>query len=242
MTKTKILSEIKRTAAANEDMPLGMGRFFNETGIKKTDWYGKYWARWNDAVQEAGFLPNRKQESLEFNVVIMALVNLTRDLGRFPVVGDLRLKAKSVSGFPSDFTFRKRIGDKRNLMLKVVEFCRTHDGFEDVAAICERDEQSYKPAKEPDEADTGANDIGFVYLLKSGRHYKIGRSIAVGQRERQLQIQLPERANIIHEIRTDDPIGIEEYWHKRFREKRKNGEWFELDQKDISAFRRRKFM
>jgi hypothetical protein len=85
-------------------------------------------------------------------------------------------------------------------------------------------------------------DFGSVYLLKSGRYYKIGRSNAVGRRERELSIQLPEKADVVHAIRTDDPPGIEAYWHKRFGERRKNGEWLELARQDIDAFKRRKFM
>lgn len=81
-----------------------------------------------------------------------------------------------------------------------------------------------------------------MYLLKSGRYYKIGKTISVGTRERQLQIQLPEQARTVHTIKTDDPSGIEAYWHRRFEAKRKNGEWFELSAQDVSAFRRRKFM
>ena len=78
--------------------------------------------------------------------------------------------------------------------------------------------------------------------MKSGRFYKVGRSNSAGRREYELAIQLPERATKIHEIRTDDPVGIEEYWHKRFESRRKNGEWFELNASDIKAFRRRKFL
>lgn len=79
-------------------------------------------------------------------------------------------------------------------------------------------------------------------MIKSGRHYKIGRSNAVGRRERELAIQLPEKTALVHSISTDDPVGIEQYWHKRFADRRGNGEWFNLSRDDVKAFRRRKFM
>ncbi|HXX76057.1 MAG TPA: hypothetical protein VEI50_13085 [Nitrospiraceae bacterium] len=57
MTKLYILQEIKRTTRANGGTPLRKIEFESETGIKRYDWYGVYWARWSDALREAGCLP-----------------------------------------------------------------------------------------------------------------------------------------------------------------------------------------
>lgn len=64
----------------------------------------------------------------------------------------------------------------------------------------------------------------------------------VARRRYELAIQLPGPVTEEHVIRTDDPVGIERYWHSWFAERRRNGEWFELTRADVSAFKRRKFM
>ena len=238
MDKQYILDEIRRTAKEHGGDALGTQKFLTETGIKKSAWHGKYWVRWGDALREAGLTPNLMAEAYDEELLIAKLISLTRELGRFPVEGDLRMKSRNDPEFPSHSAFN-RLGSKKQRVLKVAEYCRNHQGLQDVLELCP---DVVDPKQHSREKDAGTEEIGFVYLIKSGRYYKIGRSNSSGRREYELAIQLPERASKVHEIRTDDPIGIEAYWHNRFESKRKNGEWFDLSLIDIKAFRRRKFM
>ncbi len=94
----------------------------------------------------------------------------------------------------------------------------------------------------PDETAQDLASAGYVYLLKSGKYYKIGKTNNPDRRQYEISLQLAEKLHHIHSIETDDPSGIEAYWHNRFREKRLEGEWFALTASDIKIFRRRKFM
>ena len=240
MTKAHILQEIKRTAKGNGGAPLGTGRFEQETGIKTTDWNGKFWARWGDALREAGFAPNKLQGAREETELLDKYAKLAQELGRLPVKGEINLKARSDSKFPWNTTFDNHFGTKRQLVIKLLAYCKGHSEYADVVHLSE--EYTSRNPDEPEEIKPQEGEIGFVYLLKSGRNYKIGKTNAAGRRHYELSIQLPERATTVHIMRTDDPLGIEAYWHGRFAEKRKNGEWFELNAADIAAFKRRKFM
>ena len=82
---------------------------------------------------------------------------------------------------------------------------------------------------------------GLVYLLKSGEFYKIGRATDLERRVKQVSTAMPETIDLLHSIKTDDPSGIENYWHRRFKDKRANGEWFKLDAQDVKAFKRRTY-
>jgi hypothetical protein len=241
MNKEHILHEIQRTAKANGGVPLGETRFSQETGIKSSDWFGIYWARWGDAVQDAGFSPNKLQGAIDEEILLNQYIELIREVGHLPVKGELRLKRRRNPTFLNEKTFYARFGgSKVGLIKRLTLYCENRGNCEDILRLCkEYEPQGDETVQVPNEA-TG--NIGFVYLMKSGRHYKIGRTNATGRREYELAIQLPEKATTVHIIKTDDPVGIEAYWHKRFENVRKNGEWFELTSEQVLAFKRRKFM
>jgi hypothetical protein len=240
MNKKDILSEISRTAKENNGIPLGRMRFEKETGIKYTDWYGKYWSKWSDAIREAGLKPNKMQSAYDEKWLIEQVIFLIREIKRFPTVGDIRMKAFNAERFPAHNTIRK-LGTKSEMVQKILAYCKDNPEYQDIMKICSETQNIFKKKDEyiRDEADI---QFGYVYLMKSGRYYKIGRSSYVEKRSYELGIKLPEELKVIHKIKTDDPAGIESYWHKRYEEKRKKGEWFNLSSSDIKAFKRRKFM
>ena len=240
MNKEQILSGIRRTAEANSGKPLGSVKFQAETGIRYSDWHGRYWVRWGDAIREAGLIPNQRSVAYHRAELLERYAALARELGRLPVDGDLRMRAIRDSEFPSH-NASGRLGTKAETIEELLRYCRSHEGYDDVVRLCEEHATSELEAHETSRCKKEV-EIGFVYLIKSGRFYKIGKTNAAGRREYELSIQLPEPVKTVHLIRTDDPAGIEAYWHKRFAEKRKNGEWFELDATDVAAFKRRKFM
>jgi len=238
VSKDHIISEIKRVASENGGKAPGRQVFENSTGIKQSDWYGKYWVRWSEALGEAGYQANKLNDAYDFEYLYKQYAMLVRELGHIPVAGELRMKASSDKSFPAHTTF-SRLGNKNQVVESILQFCRTNDGWVDVVEILER----YTPTK----SRKATNDIdnttdGYVYLIKSGRHYKIGMTNDIHRRGREISIELPEKSETIHVISTDDPSGIEAYWHKRFSSKRGNGEWFNLTASDIKAFKRRKFM
>jgi hypothetical protein len=240
MDKAYILDEIRRTAEKNGGLPLGKSRFFAETGIRESDWLGKHWIKWSDAVREAGYETNKMQQAFDENWLLEKLAGLVRELGHYPVAAELRMKAREDKKFPSHNVF-SRFGRKAEVASALLTWCESNHGWSDVEAICA---PIAVIVTDDESADSiaGAPEYGYVYLLKSGKYYKIGRSNSPGRREYELAIQLPERVKTVHTIKTDDPVGIEAYWHRRFSGRRKNGEWFELSREDIAAFRRRKFM
>jgi hypothetical protein len=235
-TKQQILAEIKRTAQENGGKPLGAQRLQKETGIGTYDWR-KYWARLSDAHQEAGVDPNQFTPGYDEEFLIEKLIGLIQSLGKFPTLPEINLAKNNDPELPNVTTFQSRLGSKAKMAGKVVAYCQARTGYDDVIRLSTAVQDDNDVAPPPTIADTD-NRFGEVYLFKSGRYYKIGMTKDMVRRGNELKIQLPERMDLIHSITTDDPSGIEAYWHKRFEAKRMNGEWFDLNSADIRAFKR----
>ena len=240
MDKDFILQQIKNYANEHGGKTPGKIAFEKSTGIKETDWSGRYWVRWSDAVAEAGLAPNVLNPSLDTDQVLRAFVFFVRELGKFPTSAEIKLKARSDKSFPAANTVQKHLGNKSKRAVLVKAYCEKIGGFDDVARICTPHINLETKTRDIAEEDTPST--GYVYLLKSGRYYKVGSTNNPDRRRYEIGLQLPEKVHHIHSIETDDPRGIEAYWHHRFKTKRLHGEWFDLTATDIRAFRRRKFM
>lgn len=241
MTKNDILNAIKKTATENNGIALGMDKFFEATGIKRSDWEGKYWIRWADAIKEAGFIPNKfSSPAFDMEWLLEQFAGYVRALNHFPTQPELKIKNHNDKTFPTLTTMKTRLGTKAETLKKLIAFCKTKPEYKDVLEICELESENFIASVTAVKNVEG--QLGVVYLMKSGKYYKIGKATHTGNRHYQLSIQLPEKVSLIHEIQTDDPFGIEKYWHGRFESKRLNGEWFNLNSYDIAAFKRRKFM
>lgn len=245
MTKQHILDQIKRTAAENGGAPLGVDRFATATGIGEAAWRGRFWARWSDAVKEAGFVPNTLRPKADEDVLLGKVAEYIRELGRYPTVSEMRLRKRQDDTYPNHKVIERR-WSRQELMVQLIAFCEREKQYADVIPICRLILAS--APEEPAEAANDADEFvtGYVYLalMKVGREkrYKIGKANLVEQRARQVGVNLPEDLELIHAISTDDAYGIEAYWHKRFDDKRRGGEWFELTGDDVRAFKRRRFM
>ena len=232
--RQRILDEIRRIAVENDGKVPGQETFARKTGIRVTEWLGRYWARWSDAVKEAGLMPNALQQRTGTDVLLRKLAEATRHYGHVPTHAELKLRRQDDPELPWGSTFQDNFGTRAAMIEQFREWLASKPEFVDVRDLL-------PVATTAKLAHTRNIPDGWVYLIKYGPHHKIGRGDELEKRVKQVQTALPDKGELVHAIRTDDPSGIEAYWHRRFADKRANGEWFKLASSDIAAFKRRKF-
>lgn len=229
-----ILEELKRVTSELGRTP-GKQVFEKLTGIKESDWSGVHWPRWNDLIRDAGLEPNTMQARSDENSLLAQLYEMVGMLSHFPTQPELSLLCRTRPDYPSKNTFRNVLGPKNQMIQRLKDWAterHPEDPIIDLLIVSEVNAISASPE---------AMKNGWVYLLRSGSFVKIGRSDQVEMRVKEITIAMPEKVEMVHAIETDDPAGIEAYWHRRFASRRMNGEWLKLDPSEVKAFKRRKY-
>jgi hypothetical protein len=230
-----ILSEIRRLAALNAGRPPGQKFFAAETGILDRQWRGRLWARWGDALVEAGFQPNALNKRLDRGSVLAGVIVACRHFGKLPTGDEIEMYRRSCPSVLHPNVIRTHFGSRSDLIAVLRQRTEGDQELADVAAMLPTETPTAIAGPEP------TPEEGCVYLMESAGYHKIGRSDDIERRVKQIRVALPDKATLVHAIKTDDPAGIEAYWHNRFKHKRANGEWFKLSSSDLRAFKRRKF-
>jgi hypothetical protein len=241
MTADKIIQAIQKAARENGGRPPGQRVLFRQLGLAQSDMWNAGFARYSDALSAAGFSAGTLNQALDRSTMLDALAQLTRRLGRFPTKGDVKVERRTNRAFPSyEAYFRLSGRSYPQLKRALFEFCSNNSKYPKVRDLLE--------AEVGEELNDGggtsarsARVTGYVYLAKHGPDFKIGRSNDVARRRKELALILPDELKHVHIIETDDPEGIELYWHRRFASRRGRGEWFRLTAEDVVAFKRRRY-
>ena len=100
-TREKILREIRRTASENGNKPLGFVRFHRETDIRRSEWLGKLWNKWSDAVADAGLTAGKFANKLYTDDFLLEIYCLaTRKYNQAPTQVELNMFCSSHEGYP----------------------------------------------------------------------------------------------------------------------------------------------
>lgn len=233
MDRNEIIDSYKRLMRRSPGAPPPSLRHFIKAvpALNQHMFRSGFWRSWRDFQREAGVSPNEPTQRLPDADIIRRYAELARKLGRVPTDDDLKFHRKSDPTVPSTRVMRTRAPrlDERIELLR--EYCAANDGWADVLELLASPKTD--EAAEPSRGKVA----GVVYLMKDGRHFKIGKTNSVGRRHAEASTWL-RNAKVVHTIETDDPDGVERYWHRRFEAKLVRGEWFSLTAEDVAAFRR----
>jgi hypothetical protein len=216
-SKEKIISTYSRLVKEQSGKLIGERIFMRETGFSHYHWTGGYWRSWSVFQADSGYAPNNQTEKIPDKILLHRFAELALERNEIPTEADLMLKRKEDLSFPSKATYR-RWGSRDALLAKVAEYCERDGQFAPVLDFLKQG-----VSNSLDHRLESGYIKGFIYLLRFGKNYKLGRTNVVGRRLRELAIQLPQKPDTVHVIETDDPEGIEQYWHRRFAGKRQGG-------------------
>jgi len=236
MTKEEVLNAIKKWAKDNGGKTPPEKVFYEDTDAGIYDRM-RYWPNYGTLIREAGLTPNPFDKTKYTHEQLCEIfIGVIRENRGWPTRGILDVKHFQNLEFPSSSTFYEKLGLTGDLAKAILKFAEDKKGYEDILPICGAVIKQYMAKEGP--SDGGNIAVGFVYLGRQHGNYKIGKAEDVDRRREDITLLGPEPFEMLHWIKTDDMNGVEQYWHNRFKSKRKRGEWFNLSPTDIKAFKR----
>lgn len=185
-----IVDEIRRLAEAKDGQPPGKLMFARQTGIREHQWSGVLWARWSDALAEAGYEGNTLQGRFDTSDVLTKIIEACRHYGRITTVSEMKLYQRNDLDFPSKGAIASHFPTKVELFAAVAQRASQGAAFRDIAAMLpgeRKGDTSYR-ARGPKISE------GYVYLLKSGNYYKISQSNDLERCVKKIWLALPDAA------------------------------------------------
>lgn len=100
------------------------------------------------------------------------------------------------------------------------------------------DEQisSYSRVLQKEKSKRNIQD-GYIYVIKSGEYYKIGRTVCLKDRIKKYITENPNEVKVLLNEKVVDYVDVEDKLLKMFKKKKHRGEWFKLDNSDIDIIK-----
>jgi hypothetical protein len=248
MTSTprdRLIEQLQRVARDNGGRVPGEMRFYRETGLTKQNLWDVDIRSYGDLCELAGLPRNRLQQQMAPDQLFEPLAVLTARLKRFPDNTDRQMAHRQDAAFPSYEAYRTAQNKNGPLDDQLLEWCRSRPERSEAREILEA-HLARREGHRRRIGQSGKVVKGYVYLFRygnSGQNYKIGRTDQVVRRHSQISAMFPGDLRIVHVIETDDPVGIEGYWHRRFEDNLVDNkkEIFRLTPEDVAAFKWRRY-
>jgi hypothetical protein len=164
-----ILQEIQKLAKANDGQPPGVRAFQQHTGIGEHLWRGVYWARWGDAIKEAGFTANEWQGKSDTGRIFEKYIEAARHYGYLPTAAELLMYRKAHVDFPGVKTIYTHFGSKEGLLANLRSWIRDRPAMQDVAQMLGAPEADPAEKHAPSREGLGQRFLGSNHIRQPRR-------------------------------------------------------------------------
>jgi len=107
----------------------------------------------------------------------------------------------------------------------------------EIEGIMDRDREERKKVIDDEISIKKEKQEGYIYVIKNGKFYKIGRAKRPKERMKTYKTESPNEIEVILCKKVDDYVETEKALLTLFEDKQHRGEWFELDDRDITKIR-----